>query len=245
MLATLTKILEGIGFNAKEADVYLACLDLAGASNANIARKTGLNRITNYEILKRLIIKGIIVSFEKKGVKYFAAVEPQIVIRQAQQRAAAAEHFLPEFSALANANEKKPKISFYEGLEGIKSIYEDSLTAKGEILTFTNPADIRDLLGDSYVDHYVKERVKKKISVRGLAPNDPEGKQELKAGIDLLRDTRLFPIDKFQISNEIMIYDDKIAIFSGEDEMGLLIQSPSLTESFRAIWAMSWENAAK
>lgn len=243
MTENLQKILEGIGFDDKEAVVYLACLELDGSSNTQISKKTGLNRITNYEILKRLEKRGIIRAFLKKRTKHFMAVDPRIVIKQAKEKLALAEAAMPEFLAGMNKITKKPRIYFFEGLDGIKSIYGDSLNSKTEILTFTNPQDIESILGKKYVDRYVYERAKRKIAVRGLAPDDPAGKRAQEIGAEVLRKARIFPEEQYKISNEIMIYDNKIAIFSGKDEIGLIIENKDLSDTFRNIWKMSWDNA--
>lgn len=243
MAENLQKILEGIGLEPKEAVVYLACLELDGGSNTQITKRTGLNRITNYEILKRLEKRGVIRAFLKRRIKHFMAVDPRIIIKQAKEKLALAEAAMPEFLAGMNKIIKKPRIYFFEGLDGIKSIYEDSLNSKTEILTFTNPQDIESILGKKYVDRYVYERVRRKITVRGLAPDDPAGKSAQEIGAEVLRKARIFPEAQYKISNEIMIYDNKIAIFSGQDEIGLIIENKDLSDTFRNIWKMSWDNA--
>src|SRR3989344_2213027 len=96
------------------------------------------------------------------------------------------------FLAGANKIAKKPKIYFFEGIGGIKSIYDDSLNSKSEILTFTNTEDIESVLGKKYVDRYVYERARRKISVRGLAPDNPAGKHAQEIGELVLRNARIF-----------------------------------------------------
>jgi sugar-specific transcriptional regulator TrmB len=244
MQKTLTKILENIGFSEKEALVYLACLELGSAKNLDITKKTGLNRITNYEILKRLSKQGAIKSYQKHSATFFMATDPRIVIKQTKEKVALAEEKIPELLALTNELEKKPKIYFFEGLEGIKNIYEDSLQAKTAIFTFTNPQDLVGLLKD-YHDNYLQQRVKQKIPVHGLAPNDPVGQKSKMDGKSVLRDVRLFPADKYSIHNEIMIYDNKVAIYSGKDEIGLLIENSTIANTWRNIWNMVWDSAEK
>lgn len=241
----LQTIVEGVGFEPKEALVYLACLELDGDSNTAIARKTKLNRITNYEILKRLERRRIVTSFLKRNTKYFTAVDPRILIKQAKERIALAEASTPELLAMANKLIKKPRIYFFEGIEGIKTIYDDSLNAKTDILTFTNAKDIYELLGKAYLDAYVQERIKRKISVKSLTPGDQIGKEEKEISAAVLRETHIFPPELYAIRNEIMIYDDKIAIFSGKDEMGVIIENKVLADSFRNIWKMAQDNAEK
>lgn len=238
----IQKIIKDIGFDDKEAIVYLACLELNSAPNTQIAKKTHLNRITNYEILKRLESKGVITSFKKRHAKNFIAIDPRILIKQAKEKILLAEKSLPELLSISNKLVKKPKIYFFEGIDGIKTIYEDSLNARTGILTFTNPNDLYYFLGRKYMENYVKERARRNIKVKGLAPDDEAGKEAKDIGNIVLRDTKLFPKEKYQIQNEIMIYDDKIAVFSGKDKIGLIIENEALSSTFRNIWQMNWDS---
>ena len=237
----LQKIIEGLGFEDKEAIVYLACLELDYASNSQIASRTKLNRITNYEILKRLEKRGVIATYLRKEKKYFMAVDPRLIVRQVKEKVKIAENALPEILSIVNRIKKKPKIQYYEGIEGIKNIYQDSLNCQTEILTFTNPRDIYNFLGKEFSNEYVNERTKKRIRVKGLAPNDQYGEEAKKEGYEVLRETRLFDKKSYDIKNEIMIYDDKIAIFSDVDEIGLIIENEKLAKTFRSIWQMAWD----
>jgi sugar-specific transcriptional regulator TrmB len=234
------KLIEGLGFSDNEARVYLACLESDNGSNTLIAKRSELNRVTNYEILKRLMERGVVAEVGGTKVKRFSAVEPKTLVRISKEKVLAAEEALPALTALTDKERSRPRISFYEGIEGIKSIYEDSLNAKTELLTFTNSDDVRSLLGDTYVDRYVQERMKRNIFLRGLVPDTQKGVVEKEIAESVFREVKLFSNAAFPIGNEIMIYDDKIAVFSGADKIGLIIQNKPLAESFRSIWNMAW-----
>lgn len=245
MSENLQTSIEGLGLKPKEAAVYLACLEFGSGTNGQIARKAKLNRITVYEILKRLEKDHYISRFKQKGVWYFSAVDPRILIDEIENRVRIARGVLPELLAVSNAIIRKPRILFFESQDGIQQIYKDSLTSRTEILTFTNPGDIEDFLGEGFVSEYVTERAHRKIIVRGLAPDTKEGTFAKKIGKQVLRETRIFPAEKFLISNEIMIYDNKIAIFSKRDEIGILIENNELYQTFKSIWEMAWQNSEK
>ncbi len=237
----LSEIIEGLGLHKREAAVYLACLEVDGSANSSISQKTGLNRITNYEILKRLEKRGYVKSFLHRGARHYSALDPRDVIQQVRNAVSRAEAVLPELLSTMNQLSKKPKVYYVEGINGIQRIYQDSLTARTDILTFTNPKDIRQLLGDDFIDRYVQERVKRKIPVRGLAPDDVLGQHEAEIAKKVLRQIRLFPADKYSIQYEIMIYDNKIALYSGKDALGLIIENAVLAQTFRSIWDMAWD----
>lgn len=241
---TFTTLLTGIGFSSKESSIYLTCLELGGATTSQIALRAKQNRITTYEILKRLQKRAVVKRYMKGKVWHFQAHDPRAVIKQAREQVSRAESHLPELVEALMHKVRKPKMSYFEGIDGIKAIYDDSLTARTELLTFTNPNDTRKYLTEEFVDAYVAERVRRRIPVRGFAPNDPIGKMERRIGPSVLREVRFFDQAKYPLSNEIMIYDDKIAVFSGADEVGFILENNVLASTFRSIWNMTWDLAA-
>ena len=55
---------------------------------------------------------------------------------------------------------------------------------------------------------------------------------------------RLIPTEKFNFTNEINIYDDKVAIISFKEELiGMIIESTEIANSQRAIFDMCWDFA--
>jgi hypothetical protein len=79
----------------------------------------------------------------------------------------------------------------------------------------------------------------------GMASDDQYGIEARDISNTVLREARLFPKEKYEIGNEIMIYDNKIAIYSGKDEIGLIVENETLAKTFRNIWQMAWDNAEK
>ncbi len=233
--------LQKIGFSLNEASVYIALLSLGSATNSQIARESKLNRITNFEVLKRLGERGVVSGFKMRGVMYFGALNPEILIKERKSNLDALEKGLVDMAKNKN-NEKRPKVSLVSGKDGLKRIYEESLLAKGEILTFTNSKDIRAYFGDNFVDNYVKSRVKRGIKVRGFAPNNQSGQKDMEDGLELLREVKLV-LENRSISNEIMIFDDKVVLFSTSDEMGIVIKNKSISESLKTVWEILWSKS--
>jgi sugar-specific transcriptional regulator TrmB len=64
----IEEILKEIGFNEKEAQVYLEALKLGRTTPARIAKNTGINRSTVYGVIGNLVKKGVIA--EDIGGKY-------------------------------------------------------------------------------------------------------------------------------------------------------------------------------
>ncbi len=76
-MASKEEILRDLGLTEKEIKVYLTSLSLGQSTVNAIAKKSQLNRVTCYDILKYLKEKGLVSYVIKSGVKYFEAAEPQ------------------------------------------------------------------------------------------------------------------------------------------------------------------------
>lgn len=110
----LQEVLQDYGLTAKEANVYIACLELGSAPASTIARRLGENRVTTYSNLKNLIKKGIAMTVEKKKTTYYSSISPKQFLRKMEDRCAFFKEKLPEFMAFEGKYDNKPKIQYFE-----------------------------------------------------------------------------------------------------------------------------------
>jgi sugar-specific transcriptional regulator TrmB len=238
----LKYVLQEIGLDEKESKVYLAALKLGQSPGSGIAKKADLNRVSTYDVLKRLNRKGLVSYVIRAEVRHYSAMNPEILVNDYKQKVRNLEKALPELRGL-QVKGKKPSVRFFEGIQGIKMIYEDSLTSGTEILNFSNSKAIR-MYWPSYDEEYVLARARKKIMLRGISPLDEYGLKVQKEDKKYYRHIRLVNAKEFQFTNEINIYDDKIAICSfHEDPYGIIIQSREMADTQRDIFSMAWKYA--
>lgn len=240
----LIKTLQGIGFRNVEAKVYLAALELGEAMASDIAKKTRLKRPSVYVVLKDLIKSGLVSSYSRRGVTRFVARDPKAVVHAALEKAQTADAALPEFVALLKTEESaKPRVQYFDGADGLIAIMEDTIaTGNKTILAW---ADIG--LAWRTLEHYYPEYIRKKnergILVEGIFVNNEMGRLFQKRGVPEKREVRLVPADEFPMSNEINIYDDKVAIVSHKDLMGVIIQNKEIADTQRSIFKLGWKAA--
>lgn len=238
----LKEILINIGLNHKEAAVYLATLELNEDRAAAIAQHAKLNRVTTYDILQKLMAKAYVSATEKDGVKRFTALDPSLLLQDVRKHQEEFEHALPEFLRL-HGRSHQPRVIYYEGLAGIKRIYQDQLKSKTEILNYANSKRIREFW-PNYDQEFVAERAKRKIFLRGLTLDDEDGRNVVAENAKYYRDIRTVKPNHFHMTNEINIYEDKVSIISfGKNELiGMLIHSPEIAETQKGIFMMLWEH---
>lgn len=239
----LEKILQNIGLDQKETKIYLASLALGASTAPEIAKKAGLNRVTAYDVLKRLADNGWVSAIEKKRGSIFTATNPEIMIHNTRVRAIEAEKAIPEFLSLSGSIQKKPRISYYQGIQGLKNVYEETLRSKDKILyTITHPDNLFEIFGkDYFYKYYFKQRIKQNIKIKALIPDTKEGKITLEKPKKYLREVKLFSAKKYKIPNEIQIWDNKIALISLKDKMGVVIENEEIADFTKIWWQMVWD----
>lgn len=238
--------LQQVGLNQKEAKVYLATLELGEASVQEIAKKSGVKRTSIYNLIDDLIKREIIHVVIKKKKKKFVATEPTALKEMITQRKKALEEVLPDLKMLSGATKLKPRVRFYEGVEGVKAALNDNLIDRKPIKGFTGVAKGYEILG-AYGDEYIAKRVRAGISIKVIAPDDAGGKVFKRKDRVSRRTTRLIPKKKFPFEIEINIYGNKTSFmsYSKKRPMGVIIESPEITKTMNSVFDFAWEYAGK
>jgi len=238
-------VLNTLGIEGKKADVYLMCLEKGGATAYEIAKIVGLKRPTVYDILYTLTKEGLVYLVPKKGVTYFYPSDPERILHQLKEKERVFVSALPRLHELYTSPKQKPNIRYFEGEEGIKTMYQDSLnslTKKDEILLYCGEDILKYL--PAYAAEYVAERVKKNIHVRGIYKKTPEVMQYMVNNEKELRQVKILEEKDFALNNEINIYKNKVAIASyGKEMFGMIIESDEISKAQRAIFELAWLGA--
>lgn len=238
-----------LGLSQEEAKVYLAILELGGSYASNIARKSGQNRATCYHTLNNLAKKGLINSFTKNKTLWFNAEEPTKILKIQKEKLQKAKNLVPQLLSISNTLGFKPKIRFYEGVEGVKTIFEDVLTSKEEILSYTNIKKLGEMF-PTFFRNFCHQKVKNKIKTRYLSPETGEGVDLIDEYYPKKYDPNLLEVllvnkEEFFFENEIAIYENKVSVLSlnPDEVIGLVIESPTLAKSMKSVFNLAWLGA--
>lgn len=246
----ITTELQSLGLSSDEAKVYYALLQLGGSYVSAIAKKAGVHRVVCYKILDELVVRGLVSSFTKSNVKHFAIESPAILVRKQEEKLKQAERLLPQLLSITNDLAYKPKIQYYEGWEGMQNIFEETLTATGELVGYTNLADLPKVIPEEYLCEYAARKIAKKLKTRMLSPHTSAALKYLKTYYPKGFDQNLVEIlfvnpREFLFEYEITVYGDKVAILSlnPQERMGLIIESPVYAKTQRAAFQLAWLGA--
>jgi len=243
---SLNEQLQTLGLNEKEAKVYLASLELGLTTIQNIAKKAHVKRSTVYEIIEDLITQNLITVIPKGKKRFFLAAEPAKLAELIAKKQEVLNKMMPELEALSKVSPIKPKIRFYEGEEGIKTVYADTIKEAQDILAFVSVSTAYKSPMINYLTkQYVTQRSEKKIMAKVIAPDSTLAKAYKKRDTKEYRQTKLIPEKDYPFSIEINVYGNKVAFISYKPEelMAVIIESKEIAKTMALIHKFFWKNA--
>lgn len=238
---TIQETLVKFGLEEKEAKVYLASLELGPAGVAIIAKKAEIKRPTAYLVLDTLIEKGFVTKSSKAGKVVFTAEKPESLMRHLKAREQALQEAMPMLKAVMQVSKKRPKVSIYEGKEGIRQVYQE-IFQSNEIWWFGSIKDINKYFSEAAAG-MVKASKNKNIKVRDLITDTPDGRVYAGEAASDHYELRFMP-KGMSVSIDCAIFGTKVAILSVvEDFFVVVIESPEVAASFRSFHELAWQSA--
>lgn len=248
-LEQTSSILQKLGFSDKEAHVYLVLLELNEALASTLARKTGVIRSTAYSILEHLQKRGLVSTVRRNGNTYYQAQNPHMflsekrsTVQDMQQALRSLEIDLPQILEL-HKEYKTPQMSVFKGKEGLIQVMQDTLTTSTELLCWCDVDLATNTVLTDYFPEYLRQKMEKQIWLKGIFCYDQASLRHKKEQEVELREVYLIPKEEFPFDNEINIYDDKVAIISYEDEVGVIIQNEHIANTQRSIFNFAFKYA--
>ena len=129
-----TKILKKIGLTDSEIKVYLALLELGSSKKAPIVKKSKISSSKIYEVMDKLIDKGLASYVIKNKVKHFNAAPPSRIKsyikkkqRTLKQQEKEFNKILPSLNLKQQLTQKGSDAEIYKGWKGMTTVYNDLL----------------------------------------------------------------------------------------------------------------------
>lgn len=236
------------GLTRGEAKVYLSLLGIGASTTGPILKKSGVASSNIYEILQRLIEKGLISYIVKSKTKYFRAF-PSSNIKdylrkkkeEINEQEKLLEEILPKINELSEKT-KKEETEMFIGKKGLRTAYEKFLSEmnkKDEDLFFyiheKEYAEESDLFYFSIID------IIKKAPARGISNEFYKNSEFIKKAKWIKMKTVDFPIP-----GNIEVCRDKLLLVSWKKPIiGVLIHSQSMADYFRNYFESVWKVAEK
>jgi len=238
----ITPILKQFGLNDKEIQVYLALLDLGSALAGDITKKSEVNRTNVYDALERLIKKGLATFVISANRKIFEPVNPSRLREILKEKEDKLDLMIDDLQSRFSSNKSKEEAIIFKGEKGIKSIFEDVLQEKKELLAYGAESRFAEMF-PAYQKEWNKQRAKLKIPIK-IIYNEKVRKKKKEEELKLIE--MKFISEEYDFPSTIMIYADKVVtIVWSEMPFGFMIKSKEVVKSNLNFFNILWKIAKK
>ncbi len=236
---------ELMGFSEKKAQIYLTLLELGEVGVTDLAKQCGLKRTTVYNILPELQQEGLVRVTKRNGKRYFYVNDTRDLERIMEEKMSGVKKLIPELKKFHNLISRTPKITLYEGVGGMKQLYQDiidDVSPGSEISTYIGLDNFEKYIPKEITQKYIQKRIDKKVRNRIITLSGKNAANWSQTAIKESREMKFIDA-KDPFSADIKIFSNKIALLSyKENFFGVVIESLEinafLTLFFEQLWKL-------
>lgn len=246
-------LLECLGLTKGESKAYISLLRLGSGTVGGITKESGISPSKIYDVLKRLLEKGLIGQALKGKVKLYRALEPsrlQDYLQMQKEELENKEKLLAslskELETIYFSVQSNYEAEILEGMRGIKYFFDLSLekTKKGdEILVIGYPKEASELF-NAYFKQFHKWCTRKGVIARVIYDYDTWffKKREQRN----LMEQRYLP-KGVTTPTFIYLFKDYVGIitFSTKQKLCFLIKNEEVAKSYQHYFELMWKQAIK
>lgn len=244
--------LEKLGLSKNEVKLYLRLLRLGPSSAPYLAEETKIKRPTVYLVVDKLIQLGLISEKYHGKKRLFVAEKPeqlQRIAKRMRRRVIEAEivleKLIPELNGIPRLSSEEPKVSFHQGMNGIKNVLLDisaSTTSwyffgsSTELLKQATFADIREILEEGEKMRQKSGRPK----IFFITDSGLLSLQEFQEHVPERREIKVLP-KTIKTSSAIIFNANKLVILSlGLRPFAAVIESREVVEVIKVMYQLIW-----
>lgn len=240
----LCSVLSNLGLTKKEIKIYKVVLNRGITTPTMISNLSGIDRSMCYKYLNNLKEKGLINETRLNKQKAFFAEPLNNVLRILNEKhdnlllqKKIAQNAINNIIIDKSVKSFKPEIQYFDGFEGIKKMYLETLKGSKYIKIFFGWDFYTKELKKFIENEYIPARVKSGIHCEVIAIDSTIEDRD----IEELRFRKKINLD-LAPKVEINIYNDKvnfISILNG-NYSGLMIRNKEIANSLEEIFDILW-----
>jgi len=187
----------------------------------------------------------------KRKIRHFAACRPETILSVLLHREEKIAHqkeqiaqIIPLLQSLKNPAVQPARVRFFEGSQGIKEIYEDTIQNSNETIYAIGdfacffPQE-KDPVLNGWIWKYSQRRAAKGIWYYGIANKSKYSDMAFRKRLKQKRKLKM--LKDVELPVEINIYGNKVAVMSTSKEMiGFIIEDAPTAETLRNLHKAIW-----
>jgi len=244
------KLLEEIGLTKGEIKVYLTLLKIGETTTGKIIEEAEISSGKIYEILDKLIKKGLASFIIKEKTKYFSTASPNRIldyIKEKEENLKEKENEilkeLPSLLSLREKHKSKYESTLYKGFNGIKTVIFDSIhnLKKGDEVYAMGLRGSKAKKYNILWINWHNQRIKKKVNCKMIFSQIDNYYKDL----NKLKYTEARSI-KGITPSAVTILGNTVLLFTfGDNPAVLKITHPEIAQSFKTFFETMWVIAKK
>ncbi len=241
-----TELFEELGLSPNEAKIYGALLSYGGSSVSTIALRAKVHRTNTYDLLRRLIVKGLVYEVLGAREASYEAVDPQKLRELLDEKTRKLDAAMPGIQKVFHQNLSTERAYIFKGHEGVKNYLRLALKEGKNMYALGAKGSWYDPGVRQFVSWFMEQAKKKKMTLQKIydyqAMALPEALATQNTGYKFLP-------KEFGTTSAVDIFGDHVVMFAGLDAVGkmpedvtvFVLVNRELAESYRAWWKFMWE----
>lgn len=244
----LNELLSAAGLDEKEIPIFSYLIVCGPQTAGTIAKKLDLQRSSAYILLGKMVQHEFLETFTRNGLSFFATIHPRLLVNQSRRRCG---QDLVKLSLLEKAitsqfecfrGTSTPKSSYHTGTQGLLKIMDAIIAEKPQLVKAFIPRAFQDFIFNN-ISGYYRERVKYQIpaqviyAVQQLESSSNSSWREM-------RESKIISAD-LDFGTGFILFGQKVAIMSPADQLGVVIDSASVSDCHNKLFDFAWAQASK
>ncbi|MFH1399948.1 MAG: helix-turn-helix domain-containing protein [Nanoarchaeota archaeon] len=245
------EILERVGLTKGEIRVYLTLNTLGEATVGPIGAKSKVSKSKIYDILDKLIEKGLVGYITRNGTKHFTANDPQMILEYLNQQENVLKktmhdvnEALPTLLAQRMSFTEKKIAEIYEGFHGIRAIREELMKTfkTDDTLLVIGAPRIANVRWEGWFLDFHRRRITNGIKMRIIYNADAKQYGSIREAM-ALTEVRYFG-DGMVSPNWIDVFPETVLfIMVLATPIAFVVRDADLAKSFLSYFEILWKNA--
>lgn len=238
------ELLEGIGLTRGEIIVYETLLKIGESTTGSIIEESGLASSKIYEILDKLMKKGLVVYIIKGKIKYFSAASPKRILDYVKQKETELkkkeeqlQSIIPGLIRLQEERKEEYSARIYKDIDGWKAAIHEAMeeAKKGDewLAMAVAPKEPQKTINRIW-KHWHAERARKNIHCKMLVSDE--------AAFTFLQAYKKIEVrlTKALTAASISVIGNKVLIYTWKDVSALVITNEEIAQTFKALFYGLW-----
>lgn len=239
-------VLESLGLTKNEAKIYLTLLKEGESAVGTISSKSRVHRRNVYDVLDRLIQRGLVFEIIRTKENIYKAVPPSKLKEILGLKQKSLEKIIPDLENLYKITSESEEVYIYRGIEGLKIYMQNILDIKQDVYTIGGVGIWDSDKIEDYFRQFKKEA--KKLGIKFNTIYDFEVKKENRKILQSIDANYKILPEIYSTNAAIDIFGNHVVILTklksgeiDEDYSFTVIINQRIADAFRTWFKLMWD----